>query len=118
MAARLVHIRDILKELLASDEIANDSCVYQRPKDAEELTVNMTYTRRGGSGACYLAWFYFILVLYIWMNIFWFVWIIGCGRIYDIFTFFVGFNLLTFLFQLQFYVILIKICMLAWLSGA
>jgi hypothetical protein len=51
MAARLVHIRDILKELLASDEIANDSCVYQRPKDAEELTVNMTYTRRGGSGS-------------------------------------------------------------------
>jgi hypothetical protein len=51
MAARLVHIRHILQELLASDEIANDSRVYQRLRDAEELTVNMTYTRRGGSGS-------------------------------------------------------------------
>jgi hypothetical protein len=32
-------------------KIANDSRVYQRLGDAEELIVNMTYTRRGGSGA-------------------------------------------------------------------
>jgi hypothetical protein len=32
--------------------------------------------------------------------------------------FWLDFNLLPFLFQLGSYVILIKVCMLAWLSGA
>jgi hypothetical protein len=49
MAARLCHIRDILQELMSNDEIANDSRVYQRLKDVEELTMNMTYSMRGGS---------------------------------------------------------------------
>jgi hypothetical protein len=35
--------------LFASDEIENDSRVYQCLKDAGEFTVNMTYTRRGES---------------------------------------------------------------------
>jgi hypothetical protein len=51
LADRLAHIRDILKELMSSDEIANDSRVYQRLKDAEELTMRLTYVRRDGSGS-------------------------------------------------------------------
>jgi hypothetical protein len=51
LSDRLGHIRDILTELMSSDEIANDSPVYQRLKDAEELTKGMTYVRRGGSGS-------------------------------------------------------------------
>jgi hypothetical protein len=49
LADRLSHIRDILKELMSSDEIANNSCVYQRLKDAEELTMRLTYVMRGRS---------------------------------------------------------------------
>jgi hypothetical protein len=49
LADKLAHIRDILKELMSSDEIANNSCVYQRLKDAEELTMRLTYVMRGGS---------------------------------------------------------------------
>jgi paraquat-inducible protein B len=51
LADRLSDIRDILTELMSSDEIANDSYVYQRLKDAEELIKGMTYVRRGGSGS-------------------------------------------------------------------
>jgi hypothetical protein len=53
IVSRLGHNRDILQELLVSDEITNDSRVYQCLRDTKELTVNMTYTRsmRGGSGA-------------------------------------------------------------------
>jgi hypothetical protein len=44
MVARFDHIRNILQELMSNDEIANESCVYQRLKVAEELT--MTYAKR------------------------------------------------------------------------
>jgi hypothetical protein len=36
---------------MSSDEIANDSCLYQRLKDAEDLTMRLTFVRRGGSGS-------------------------------------------------------------------
>jgi hypothetical protein len=49
--SRLGEIQRILKELMSSDEIANDSRVYQCLKDAEELTIGLTYVRRGGSGS-------------------------------------------------------------------
>jgi hypothetical protein len=58
---RLAHIRDILKELISSDEIANDSRVYQCLKDAEEFTKALTYVRRGGLGSS-LVLFYFYFV--------------------------------------------------------
>jgi hypothetical protein len=49
LADKLAHIRDILKELMSCDEIANDSRVYQRLKDVEDLTIGLTYVMRGGS---------------------------------------------------------------------
>jgi hypothetical protein len=51
LAGRLSHIRDILNELISSDEIANDSRVYQCLKDAEEVTMGLTYVRREESGS-------------------------------------------------------------------
>jgi hypothetical protein len=51
LAGRLSNIRDILNELISSDEIANDSRVYQCLKDAEEVTMGLTYVRREESGS-------------------------------------------------------------------
>jgi hypothetical protein len=49
---RWASIQDILPDLMASDEIANDSCVCKQLEATEELTRTLSFVRiRGGSGS-------------------------------------------------------------------
>jgi hypothetical protein len=58
--SRLASIRDIVHDLMSSDEIANDSRVYNQLKAAEELSKTLTFVRMGGSSSNSLFAFFYL----------------------------------------------------------